>query len=100
MDIDQEVKNLTKLCLELIDQRGIHSFRPLVCVPSAKKLTFMMDRRGLVEPSVVRAWGTQVAAPETDFLVAYHSGDDEFTIDAVVGDTVTSARFDAPDSYV
>lgn len=100
MDIDQEVKNLTKLCLERIDQRGIHSFRPLLCVPSSKKLAFMMDRRGLIEPSVVRAWGRQVAAAGADFLVAYQSGDDEFTIDAVVGDGVTSARFDAPDSYV
>lgn len=100
MDIDTEVKNLAKLCLELIDRDGIDSMRPLACVPATKQLSFMMDRRGVVEPEVVRAWGLRVAAPTADLLVAYQSDTDRFTIDAVVAGAVTSATFAAPDSYI
>lgn len=100
MDIDDEVSKLSELCLKFIDRDGIHSFRPLVCVPSDKRLAFMMDQRGLVKPSLVREWGAQVASSGTDFLVAYQSGNDEFTIDAISGDTICSTKFEAPDSYV
>ena len=100
MDVDSEVRNLADLCLKLIDRDGIDSFRPLTCVPSTKQLAFMMDRRGIVEPDAVRAWGLSVASTGADFLVAYQSGSGKFTIDAIVGNTVTSATFDAPDAYI
>jgi hypothetical protein len=100
LDIDTEVKNLAELCLKLIDRDGIDSMRPLTCVPSTKQLSFMMDRRGVVDPDVVRTWGLAVASPAADFLVAYQSDTDKFTIDAVVAGAVTSATFEAPDAYI
>ena len=55
MDVE-EVNNLVGLCLKIIDRDGIDFFRPVACVPSTKQLAFMMERRGLIEADVVRAW--------------------------------------------
>lgn len=100
LNVDTEIKNLKDLCLKLIDRGGIDSFRPLACIPSTKQLSFMMDQRGLVEPVSARAWAQEVASTGVDFLVAYQSASNKFTIDAVTGDGITSATFEAPDAYV
>lgn len=99
MDVETELKQLADLCLKLIDHDGVDSMRPVLCVPTTKQLAFMMDRRGMVEAELVRAWG-RGSAGGADFLVAYQSASDKFSIDAVVGGAVSTTTYDAPDSYI
>src|SRR5678815_52326 len=92
-----DVEELAAVCLRLIDRDGIDFMRPVACVPSTKQLIFMIDGRGMVDRDEVRAWALSVSKTGADFLVAYQSGANKFTIDAFVGTMVTSTTFDAPD---
>ena len=95
MDVDAEIKSVTELCLRLIDRSGAETFRPMVCVPSTRQLSFMMDHEGPAASDAVRAWGRRIAPEGVEFLVAFQIAANEFQIDALTGSEATTVVFDA-----